>query len=83
MQGSVFAAHRLVAGPAERPPPALEDGLVDRILDDTGAEQGQLPLVESLLARLWERGEGGSPRVHGGLSPVPGRDLRRVDPQHA
>jgi hypothetical protein len=32
--------------------------------------RSQLPLVESLLARLWERREGGSPRVHGEFPPV-------------
>ncbi|GAA0937467.1 AAA family ATPase [Pseudonocardia zijingensis] len=37
----------------------FEHGLVERILDDTGTEPGQLPLVESLLAELWERREGG------------------------
>jgi hypothetical protein len=50
----------VIVGPAERAPGlAFEEGLVDRILDDAGAEPGQLPLVESLLADLWERREGG------------------------
>jgi WD40 repeat protein len=49
-----------ILGPAERSPGlAFEPGLVDRILDDAGAEPGQLPLVESLLTDLWERREGG------------------------
>ena len=49
-----------IVGPAERSPGlAFEPGLVDRILDDAGAEPGQLPLVESLLTDLWERREGG------------------------
>ena len=48
------------SGPAERAPGlAFEPGLVDRILDDAGAEPGQLPLVESLLTDLWDRREGG------------------------
>jgi conflict system STAND superfamily ATPase/trypsin-like peptidase len=52
--------------PAERAPGlSFEDGLVDRILDDAGAEPGQLPLVESLLAELWERREGGMLTVAG------------------
>ena len=49
-----------VVGPAERAPGlSFEAGLVDRILDDAGAEPGQLPLVESLLTELWERRSGG------------------------
>jgi len=50
-----------IVRPAERAPGlAFDDGLVERILDDAGAEPGQLPLVESLLARLWAHREGGS-----------------------
>ncbi len=71
--GSVFVGpldrarlRAAVVGPAERAPGLLfEDGLVDRILDDAGTEPGQLPLVESLLAQLWERREGGSLTVRG------------------
>ncbi|MEV1292741.1 trypsin-like peptidase domain-containing protein [Pseudonocardia sp. NPDC049635] len=48
-----------VTGPAERAPGLLfEDGLVDRILDDTGDEPGRLPLLGQLLDRLWENREG-------------------------
>ena len=49
-----------IVRPAERAPGLdFEPGLVDRILDDAGSEPGQLPLVESLLADLWRRREGG------------------------
>ncbi|GAA5158313.1 hypothetical protein GCM10023321_37910 [Pseudonocardia eucalypti] len=49
-----------IVRPAEGAPGlAFEPGLVERILDDAGTEPGQLPLVESLLADLWERREGG------------------------
>ena len=55
-----------VVRPAERAPGlAFEDGLVERILDDAGTEPGRLPLVESLLAQLWTRREGGSLTVRG------------------
>ena len=37
----------------------FEQGVVERILDDTASEPGQLPLVESLLTELWERRDGG------------------------
>ncbi|MDD7966567.1 nSTAND1 domain-containing NTPase [Actinomycetospora lemnae] len=44
-----------IVGPAEHAPGlAFEDGLVDRILDDTEGEPGRLPLLSVLLARLWE-----------------------------
>lgn len=56
----------VVVRPAERAPGlAFEDGLVERILDDAGTEPGRLPLVESLLAQLWTRREGGSLTVRG------------------
>ena len=49
-----------IVRPAEQPPGlAFEQGLVETILDDAGAEPGRLPLVESLLADLWERRAGG------------------------
>ncbi|MEJ3653388.1 trypsin-like peptidase domain-containing protein [Actinomycetes bacterium KLBMP 9759] len=55
-----------IVGPAERSPGlAFEPGLVDRILDDAGAEPGRLPLVQSLLADLWELREGGYLTVRG------------------
>ncbi|OLT03155.1 hypothetical protein BJF90_27030 [Pseudonocardia sp. CNS-004] len=49
-----------IVEPARRPPGlGFEPGLVETILDDAGAEPGRLPLVESLLAQVWERREGG------------------------
>lgn len=54
------ALREAIVRPAERAPGlGFEDGLVERVLDDAGTEPGQLPLVESLLARLWARREGG------------------------
>jgi hypothetical protein len=71
--GSVFVGplnrarlREAIVRPAERAPGlAFEEGLVDRILDDAGSEPGQLPLVESLLAQLWARREGGSLTARG------------------
>jgi len=55
-----------IVRPAERAPGlAFDDGLVERILEDAGTEPGQLPLVESLLAQLWARREGGSLTTRG------------------
>jgi WD40 repeat protein len=41
--------------PAEKQGAALEDGLVERLLDDVGDEPGKLPLLEFALTLLWER----------------------------
>jgi WD40 repeat protein len=43
-----------IEGPA-RDVVTYEAGLVDRILDDVGAEPGNLPLLEFALTLLWER----------------------------
>lgn len=51
---------RAVAEPARRVPgPMFSPGLVARIVDDAGDEPGRLPLVQTLLAELWERPENG------------------------
>ena len=56
-----YQLRQAIVGPAERAPGlSFDPGLVDRIIDDAGAEPGQLPLVESLLTELWTRREGGS-----------------------
>jgi len=60
--GPLDRAHlrEAIERPAGHPPGlAFEPGLVETILDDAGAEPGRLPLVESLLAELWERRDGG------------------------
>jgi WD40 repeat protein/class 3 adenylate cyclase len=44
-----------VVKPAEMQGAAIEEGLVDRILDDVGQEPGNLPLLEFALTLLWER----------------------------
>jgi WD40 repeat protein len=50
--------------PAERAPGLdFEPGLVERILDDAGAEPGRLPLVQSLLTQLWTQRDGGRLKV--------------------
>ncbi len=60
--GPLDRAHlrEAIVRPAGHPPGlAFEPGLVETILDDAGAEPGRLPLVEALLAGLWERHDGG------------------------
>ncbi len=50
---------RAVEEPARLQGAALEPGLVDRILDDVGAEPGRLPLLQFALALLWLRQQDG------------------------
>ncbi len=47
-----------ITGPAARVGLQLEPGLVEVLLDETGAEPGALPLLQHLLDRLWLRREG-------------------------
>jgi putative SOS response-associated peptidase YedK len=54
----VGALHEMVTRPAQIAGLELENGLVDRILDDTGAEPGALSLMAFALHRLYERDKG-------------------------
>ena len=64
LEGSVLVIGRMsheqleraIIGPAGHEV-TYEAGLVDRILDDVGAEPGNLPLLEFALTLLWERQE--------------------------
>lgn len=49
---------RAIEGPAHRVGLRLEDGLVDAILDEEGAEPGSLPLVAHALMETWLRRRG-------------------------
>jgi len=49
---------RSITEPAEKAGVNFEHGLVDRILDDVGQEPGNLPLLEFVLASLWEQRRG-------------------------
>ncbi|QWF82443.1 nSTAND1 domain-containing NTPase [Amycolatopsis sp. CA-230715] len=71
-----------IVGPSTRAPGLyFEDGLVDRILDDAGAEPGQLPLVESLLTQLWEERDGGfmTTAAYTGIGGVAGAVTRAAE----
>lgn len=50
---------RVVQKPAKLQGIAFESGLVERILDDVGAEPGNLPLLEFALTALWDLQENG------------------------
>jgi WD40 repeat protein/DNA-binding SARP family transcriptional activator len=58
--------------PAEVQGAAFEPGLVERILDDVGAEPGSLPLLEFALTLLWER------HSHGWLTHARYEEIGRV-----
>ena len=49
---------RSITEPAEKAGLQFEPGLVERILDDVGHEPGNLPLLEFVLAALWEQRQG-------------------------
>jgi len=49
---------RAIEEPARSAGLVLEDGLVDRILDDVGTEPGSLPLLETALLETWTRRDG-------------------------
>ena len=50
---------RAVVEPAKKVGLNFESGLVDLILEQTGEEPGNLPLLEFVLRRLWEERRGG------------------------
>ncbi len=45
----------IIEGPASNVGLTFQEGLVDRILAEAGAEQGNLPLLEFALEELWKR----------------------------
>lgn len=49
---------RSITEPAGKVGLHFESGLVDRLLDDVGDEPGSLPLLEFVLAALWEQRRG-------------------------
>ncbi|VAW34605.1 High-affnity carbon uptake protein Hat/HatR [hydrothermal vent metagenome] len=49
---------RAIAEPAKRATVQLEDGLIDRILDDMGTDGRNLPLLEFALTELWQQQNG-------------------------
>lgn len=49
---------RAIESPASSLGLHFAPGLVDRVLDDVGSEPGNLPLLEFVLASLWERRRG-------------------------
>lgn len=50
---------RAIEKPARKAGVRFEPGLVERILDDVGDNQGNLPLLEFALTLLWDEQEGG------------------------
>jgi WD40 repeat protein len=52
------AIRQAIEEPARRVGLEFEEGLIDTILEDAGAEPGALPLLEYALLELWERRRG-------------------------
>ena len=62
---------RSITEPAEKAGLQFERGLVDRILEDVGQEPGNLPLLEFVLASLWEQRQGAT-LLHGAYERMGG-----------
>ncbi len=73
--------HEMVVGPAKRAGLTFEDGLVARILEDTGTEPGALALMACALAELYDRRRDGTltHTAYGELGGVQGVISRRAD----
>ncbi|WP_437287596.1 nSTAND1 domain-containing NTPase [Sorangium sp. So ce406] len=54
------ALRQIIARPAALAGLALEEGLVEQMLRDAGAEPGALPLLEYALDQMWQRRRGGA-----------------------
>jgi len=52
------ALHEMITRPADLAGFRFEEGLVQRILDDTGTEPGALALMAYTLSELWEATKG-------------------------
>ncbi|MFL7870751.1 MAG: SUMF1/EgtB/PvdO family nonheme iron enzyme, partial [Anaerolineales bacterium] len=77
------ALHEMIIRPAERAKVQFEDGLPQRILDDTGTEPGALALMAYALSELWEASKG-SDRVlthaaYDSFNGVPGAIGKRAE----
>jgi len=70
-----------ITAPARKVGLAFEPGLVSRILDDVEEEPGRLPLLEFVLALLWERRRDGMllHEVYEGMGEVQGAIARRAE----
>ncbi|HRQ59707.1 MAG TPA: TIR domain-containing protein [Azoarcus taiwanensis] len=76
---------RSIVAPAELMQLRFEPGLVDRILDDVGQEPGNLPLLEFVLAGLWEQRQGNTLKheVYDRMGGVDGAIAARADAEFA
>lgn len=69
-----------IVGPAKKVGLTFQDGLVDRILQEAGAEPGSLPLLEFALEELWKRREG-LQLTHAGYEDLGRQPGLKHDPQ--
>jgi formylglycine-generating enzyme required for sulfatase activity len=73
--------HEMITGPAKRAGLAFEEGLIERILEDTGTEAGALALMACALAELYDRRRDGTltHTAYEELGRVQGVISRRAD----
>ncbi|UCF90766.1 MAG: SUMF1/EgtB/PvdO family nonheme iron enzyme [Desulfobacterales bacterium] len=76
------ALYEMITKPAERSGVTFEEGLTDRILEETGTEPGALPLMAFALAELWKaKTEDGclTPEAYEGFGGVAGAIGKRAE----
>ena len=77
------ALYEMITRPAERARARFEEGLVQRILDDTGTEPGALALMAFALSELWEATKGSdgvlTHATYESFNGVPGAIGRRAE----
>lgn len=76
---------RSMLEPAEKVDLRFEPGLVERILDEVGQEPGNLPLLEFVLAELWERRQIDTMQhaAYQGMGGIEGAIAARADAEFA
>ncbi|MBD2058120.1 pentapeptide repeat-containing protein [Oculatella sp. FACHB-28] len=75
--------HRAIAEPAKQAGHALDEGIVDRLIEQTEGREGALPLLQFALTRIWEGlGEGRAPsetlKAIGGVGGALAGEAQRI-----
>jgi uncharacterized protein YjbI with pentapeptide repeats len=75
--------YRAIAEPAKQAGHPLEEGLVDRLIEQTEGREGALPLLQFALTRIWEGLEQGRPptetlRAIGGVGGALAGEAERI-----
>ncbi|MBW4542029.1 MAG: pentapeptide repeat-containing protein [Myxacorys chilensis ATA2-1-KO14] len=75
--------HRAIAEPAKQAGYPLDEGLIDRLIEQTEGREGALPLLQFALTRIWEGlGHGNSPtetlKAIGGIGGALAGEAQRI-----